>query len=55
MNTNSVLDTLKITDTCLFIISAKNGIDTFGDSLFEMIYSYHLPTSLFIVQVFLKL
>lgn len=51
MNTNAVLDTLKVTDTCLFILSAKNGMDSFGEALFEMIYSYHFPTSLFIAQV----
>ncbi|RNA32223.1 pre-rRNA-processing TSR1 -like protein [Brachionus plicatilis] len=50
MNTNAVLDTLKVTDTCLFILSAKNGMDSFGEALFEMIYSYHFPTSLFIAQ-----
>lgn len=50
-NTNGVLDTIKITDTCLFVVSAKNGIDQFGDSLFEMIFAHHLPTSIFVVQV----
>ncbi|CAF0812694.1 unnamed protein product [Brachionus calyciflorus] len=50
LNTNGILDALKITDTCIFIMSAKNGIDSFGDSLFEMIYSYHFPTSLFVAQ-----
>lgn len=51
MNTNAILDTLKVTDTCLFILSANNGMDSFGESLFEMIYSYHFPTSLFVAQV----
>ena len=46
----------KVTDTCIFVVSAKNGgIDASGNRLFDMIYSFHLPTSLFVVQVNLNL
>ena len=42
----------KITDTCIFMLSLENnGIDEFGTSLLDLIYSYHMPTSLFVVQV----
>jgi hypothetical protein len=51
-NINAVMDAIKITDTCLFVISKNgNGIDADGDALFQLIYSFNLPTSLFVVQV----
>jgi selenocysteine-specific translation elongation factor len=50
-NLNAVIDAIKISDTCLFVLSADNGIDEYGDYLFEMIYSFHLPTSIYTVQV----
>ena len=49
-NLNSVVDTIKASDTCLFVLSHENGMDKYGDYLFELIYSYHLPTAMFTVQ-----
>ena len=40
-------------DTCIFVMSCQaDGIDTFGSKLLEIIYSFHLPASLFVAQVF---
>ncbi len=52
MNHNAVIDAMKISDTCIFVLSpTKNiGIDVAGNKLFDMIYSFHLPTALFVVQ-----
>lgn len=43
------MDTIKVADTCLFIMSRDNGIDEFGQSLFELIYAFHYPSSVFVV------
>ncbi len=52
LNPNAIIDAIKITDTCIFVLSINNsGIDAFVNELFNMIYSYNLPTSLFVVQV----
>lgn len=51
MNHNAIIDAVKITDTCVFVISSQNEpIDSFGESLLDLIYSFHLPTSMFVVQ-----
>ena len=49
-NENSIVDTIKVADTCLFILSRDNGIDEFGQSLFELIYTFHYPASVFVVR-----
>ena len=52
MNPNAIIDAMKITDTCLFVVSTdNNGIDEFGSKLFDMIYSFHLPSHMFVAQV----
>lgn len=51
MNDNAVLDAMKISDTCLFVLSSQNkGIDPAGEKLFDTIYSFHLPSPIFVVQ-----
>lgn len=51
MNVNGILDAMKISDTCIFVLSSQGtGIDAAGHKLFDMIYSFHLPTSIFVVQ-----
>lgn len=51
LNHNAVIDAMKISDTCVFVMAGSNGgIDAAGQKLFDMIYSFHLPTALFVVQ-----
>ena len=46
-----LLDAAKVADSVVFILSAEDGIDDYGQQCLSCLFSQGLPASLFCVQV----
>jgi hypothetical protein len=51
VNLDAILNTVKISDTCIFLVSVNKPIDEFGLALYDSIYASKMPKSVFVTQV----